>query len=305
MLVQPVEQRVHVGDARHHDEALAAAMMFAQQRLADHHIVPLDNVSPHRKAVHRRGLDGGKLAQAGHRHLQRARNGRGGQREHVHVRAQLLQLFLVGHAETLFLVDDHEAQILELGRLGEDRVGADHDVHRAVGQRIARLAAFLGRNEPAEPPDLEREAREAFGEMLEMLAREQRGRRDDCDLLAAHRRDECGTQRNLGLAEADIAADQPVHRLATFQIAQHIGDRALLILGLLPRETVDELVVAGVIGLQHGGLLQRALRGGAHQLAGDLADAFAQLGAAFLPCLAAQPVKHDRILAAAIAGEDF
>jgi hypothetical protein len=57
---------------------------------------------------------------------------------------------------------------------------------------------------------------------------------------ARHRRDEGGAQRDLGLAEADIAADQPVHRFGRFQVAQHILDRALLILGLFIRETVEE-----------------------------------------------------------------
>ena len=47
-----------------------------------------------------------------------------------------------------------------------------------------------------------------------VLAGEQGRRRDDRDLLAGHGGDEGGAQRDLGLAEADIAADQAVHRLA-------------------------------------------------------------------------------------------
>ena len=47
-----------------------------------------------------------------------------------------------------------------------------------------------------------------------MLTAEQRRGRHDCDLEAGHDRDEGGPQRHLGLAEADIAADQPVHRFA-------------------------------------------------------------------------------------------
>ena len=45
---------------------------------------------------------------------------------------QLLQPFLVLDAEALFLVDDHQAELLELHRFRQDRMGADHDVHRAV-----------------------------------------------------------------------------------------------------------------------------------------------------------------------------
>jgi hypothetical protein len=62
------------------------------------------------------------------RQLQRARDRRGGQRQHVHVRAQLLQPFLVADAEALFLVDDQQAEVLEPDALGQQRVGADDDI---------------------------------------------------------------------------------------------------------------------------------------------------------------------------------
>ena len=58
-----------------------------------------------------------------HRHLQRARDRRGGEREHVDVGAQLLELLLVGDAEALLLVDDHQAEALELGGLATESRG--------------------------------------------------------------------------------------------------------------------------------------------------------------------------------------
>ena len=137
-----------------------------------------------------------------------------------------------------------------------------------------------------------------------MLPCEQGGRRDDRDLLAVHRRDEGGAQGDLRLAEADIAADEPVHRAPAFEIVQHIGDGTILIVGFLPREAVDELVVACPIGGQDRRLAKCARRGGFHQLARDCADTLAQLRAAFLPRLAAQPVELHRFFAAAVPGED-
>ena len=53
--------------------------------------------------------------------------------------------------------------------------------------------------------------------------------------MPGHRRDEGGAQRDLGLAEADIADDQPVHRLARGEIVEHVVDRAILIVGFLDR----------------------------------------------------------------------
>ena len=47
-----------------------------------------------------------------------------------------LQPLLVGDAEALLLVDDDEAEPLELDRLGEQRMRADDDVDRAVGQAL-------------------------------------------------------------------------------------------------------------------------------------------------------------------------
>ena len=74
--------------------------------------------------------------------------------------------------------------------------------------------------------DLHRQAGEALREGLEVLARQQRRRHHDRHLEAFHRRDEGGAQRHLGLAEADIAADQPVHRPAERQIVEHRVDGA-------------------------------------------------------------------------------
>ena len=125
-------------------------------------------------------------------------------------------------------------------------MGADHKIDLPVFQPLAGLRGFLGADEAREAADLQREARETLGEVLVVLAREQRGGGDDCDLLSGHCRNKGGAQRDLGLAEADIAADEAVHRPAAFEVAQHIGDGAFLILGLGPGEAVDELVEAGM-----------------------------------------------------------
>ena len=66
-------------------------------------------------------------------------NGGGSQGQHIHVLLQLLDLFLVGHAEPLLLVDDEQAQVLELHVLGEHPVSADDDVHKPLFQPLQRL----------------------------------------------------------------------------------------------------------------------------------------------------------------------
>ncbi len=161
-----------------------------------------------------------------HRQLQRARDRRRRQRQHVHLGAQLLQPLLVADAEMLLLVDHHQAEILERHGLAEHGVGADDDVDAAFGERPSwsraarrrRPCATTGRSAPA--------ARRTAGRSLGVLARQQRRRRDDRRLLAVDRRGEGGAQRDLGLAEADVAAHQPVHRPARGEIVERRLDGA-------------------------------------------------------------------------------
>ena len=61
--------------------------------------------------------------------------------------------------------------------------------------------------------------------------------------LPSAMRDECGAQRDLGLAEADVAAHQPVHRLARRQILDHRLDRRLLVRRFLEGEAFGERLV--------------------------------------------------------------
>ena len=210
----------------------------------------------------------------------------------------------IGDAEALFLVDDDEAEILEFGLFRQDRVRADHDVDITLLQPLARLLRFLRGDEAREAPDIEREAVEASGEVLVMLAGEQSGRCDHRDLLAVHRRDEGRAQRDLGLAEADIAADEAIHRLAAFEVGQDIGNGAVLIVGFLVLEAVEELVVRPFLDFQHRRFPKRAGGGDLHQLARDGLDALLQAGAPLLPSFAAQPVELDRFLARSVAAED-
>ena len=131
-LGQELGHLVQVGDARHDVEGLAAAVALAPQRLADDHGIEGRDVGAHGEPVDRRRGDERQLAHAGERQLQRARDRRGGEREYVHVLAQLLQALLVGDAEVLLLIDDQQAQPLEVDRLAEQRMRADDDVDRCL-----------------------------------------------------------------------------------------------------------------------------------------------------------------------------
>ena len=111
-----VEERLGLGqvlDARADVERLAAAVALAQERLAHHHRIERADEGAHREAIDRRRGDDRELAHAGERELQRARDRRRGEREHVHLGAQRLELLLVGDAEMLLLVDHEQPEVLE------------------------------------------------------------------------------------------------------------------------------------------------------------------------------------------------
>ena len=69
----------------------------------------------------------------------------------MHFGAQLLQPLLVRDAEMLLLVDDDQAEILELDGLAEQRMRADDDVDRAVGDALLALRQARSPRRAARP----------------------------------------------------------------------------------------------------------------------------------------------------------
>ena len=207
-------------------EDLPVAQQLAVDRGGDLPVVVRADEGQHRVALLRRGGDRGHLADAGDRHLQRARDRRRRHRQHVDLGAQRLEVLLVLDAEALLLVDDDQAEVLEPGRRLQQPVGADDDVDRALGRSCSRVSlGLLRRLEPRQLPDLDRELGHPLGERVEVLLRQQRGRHQHRHLLAVLHRLERRPDRDLGLAVADVAADQPVHRDRLLHVGLDLVDR--------------------------------------------------------------------------------
>ena len=77
--------------------------------------------------------------------------------------AQLLEPLLVGDAEMLLLVDDEEAEVLELDALAEQRMGADDDVDLALGDALLHARQLLAGHQARGLRDVHRETAEALG----------------------------------------------------------------------------------------------------------------------------------------------
>ena len=218
--------------------------------------------------------------------------------------AQRLQRLFVLDPEVLLLVDDHEAEVVELHLFRQHRVGADHDLDLALLQALAGLGRLGGGDQPRKPADPDRPAVEPLGEGREVLARQQRGRADDRDLAACHGHDEGGAERDLGLAEAHVAADQPVHGMTGCQIGEHVADRRKLVVGLLVGEAGAELVEQAGRRIDFLDGLQLPGGSDGDQALGHLAQAF--LGPRFprLPGRPAQPIELHALGVGAVAAEE-
>ena len=286
-----------VGDGRDvlhaivHVEHLAAAQQFAAHRRGDLRVLVGSHIGQHRQPVFGRGGQRGHFADAGHGHLQRARDRRRGQGQHVHIGAQCLQRFLVFHAETLLLVDDDEPQILERDLGVQQFVRADDHVHRAGPQALDGPVDLLGGLEPAHGRHIDREPFEPFAEGLVMLLDQQRGGHEHGHLLAVLHGLEGRAQRDLSFAEPHIAADEAVHRYGLFHVGFNLVDGGELVGGFLIGEGVFQLFLPWGVRTEREAL--GALAGGVQldQVVGDLVDVLAGLGLGGRPVGAAELVE--------------
>ena len=286
-----------VGDGRDvlhaivHVEHLAAAQQFAAHRRGDLRVLVGSHIGQHRQPVFGRGGQRGHFADAGHGHLQRARDRRRGQGQHVHIGAQCLQRFLVFHAETLLLVDDDEPQILERDLGVQQFVRADDHVHRAGPQTLDGPVDLLGGLEPAHGRHIDREPFEPFAEGLVMLLDQQRGGHEHGHLLAVLHGLEGRAQRDLGFAEPHIAADQAIHRHGLLHIGFNFVDGGELVGGFLIGEGVFQLLLPRGVRAEREAF--GPLTGGVQldQVVGDLVDVLAGLGLGGRPIGAAELVE--------------
>ena len=143
-------------------EHLPAAVELAQDRVADEAGRRLGDPGLDRQAVLGRGLDDAQVPDPGQREVQRARDRRRGQREHVDRAPELLEPLLGRDAEPLLLVDHDQAEVPERDVLRQQPVGADDDVDRPVGEPLDRRLLLLRANEPRQQPHGQRERREAL-----------------------------------------------------------------------------------------------------------------------------------------------
>ena len=108
---------------------------------------------------------------------------------------------------------------------------------------LGHLAGLAGGEEPGQHLDPHRVAGEAVAEGLVVLLGEQRGGHEHGHLLAVLHGLERGPDGDLGLAEADVAAHEAVHRVVGLHVGLHVVDGRELVGRLLVGEGLLQLAL--------------------------------------------------------------
>ena len=118
-------------------------------------------------------------------------------------------------------------------------MGADDDVDASLGQITDHGLLFRGLSKAAQMFDSDGIIRHAFAEIVEMLLSEDRRGHEHRDLVSAHHRLECRSNRNLSLPEANVPADETVHG----ERALHVGFRFVNGFQLIARLLVQKRIL--------------------------------------------------------------
>ena len=295
-------QRLQAVDARSHDEHLASAADLVADRFGQGFVVEVSHPRLHGQPVARRGGDDGDVARSGEGHVQGAGDGRGGEGQHVHVVAHLLEPLLLLHPELLLLVQDQKSEVAEFDVLGQHPVGAHHHVHLAVLHVLQDPPLFLGRHEAVEKLHADRPVGEAVLQRGRVLGREQGGGGEDGGLAPPHDHLEQGPHGHLGLAEPDVAAHQAIGGMASLQVALDLAHGAGLVRGEFPGERILEFCLEVVVRGERIALGDGPLGVELHQLPRHLLHGLARLLLQHVPGPATQLVQGGRFaFAAAVA----
>ena len=179
--------------------------------------------------------------------MQRARDGRCREREHVNVDLYHLEPFLVLDAEALLFVNNEQAEVFEPDLWFEQRVRADDDVDFARGQAFENVALLGGRAETVQHIHGHGEQGEALAERAAVLLGEDGCRRENGHLLFVEHGFERGAQSHLGFAVAHIAVYDTVHGARLFHVGLHRVDGSQLVVGFIKGERVLEFLHEKVI----------------------------------------------------------
>ncbi len=156
-------------------EDLAPTLQLKEDGLPHEKRVKGSEEGPDGLAARGRGLDAGEVLQAHQGGVEGAGDGGGGEVEGVHLRLELPDPLLLGHAEAVLLVHDEEAEVLKAHVRLKKAVGADDEVHGALGKALQDGLLLLGWGEAGEDLHPHGKPLEALPKGLPVLLGEEGG----------------------------------------------------------------------------------------------------------------------------------
>ena len=155
---------------------LAAPGQLPDNGLPYHLLIILTYKRLDRQPVVGRLLQHAHIPDAHQRHMEGSGDRRRRQRQHIHIVLDFLDFFLVGHPETLFLIDDQKPQILELDIRRKDAVRPDNNIHLPFPQILHRFFLLRRRPETGHQINPHREILHSLDKGIIMLLGKDRGR---------------------------------------------------------------------------------------------------------------------------------
>jgi hypothetical protein len=254
------------------EEDLSLPVQLTIDRLFDELIVVGRHVRYHASPVQRRRPQRAYVAQAEQRHVQSPRDWRCRHGENINVYAESLEPFLVLDSESLLLVDYQQPEIFEPNVAAEETMRSDQDVDPSrpgPGDYVLRL---FGRLEAIQNLDADRKICEPFGESPAVLHTQNGRRRQYGNLLAVLYCLERRTHGKLGLAVADVAAEQSVHHDRLLHVGLDLPGRRGLVGRLLIGKGFLEFHLPIGIFSQRNAARHLAIRLDLEQIGGKIAD---------------------------------
>ena len=178
---------VYIGNCRYvivYNIDLAASCDLPGDCFPDSLITVLHDISLDRQTVLWSLLQNAHIADPRKAHVQCPGDRSCRQCEDIHILAHFLDLFLVGHAEALLLIDDEKAQVFKLHILGQQPVGPDDDIHHPGFQAFDGFIHLRFCAETAQQADLHRIVLHPLGKCVVVLLGKDRCRHQHGDLAA-------------------------------------------------------------------------------------------------------------------------
>src|SRR5690606_38073627 len=163
------------------------------------------------------------------REMKGSRYRRSGQGQRIHISPHDLQFLFDRHTEFLFLIDNHESQILELDVFADQAMCTDNDIYLSFFEVLEGFLDLLGRLDTVDVIDICRHSFQPLGQGTVMLQGQDGRWYQNSDLFAIRHSLESGAYSHFCLAKTYISTDQPIHRVGAFHISLHVVGRFLLV----------------------------------------------------------------------------